>query len=94
MDNTIVLTPVPLDQLVASITASVMSAIRSEQHQQLQEKLLSSKEVAKLFNVTTVTISSWIGKGLLITHSKGGRNYFKYSEVMDSMKTLKKYKIN
>ena len=93
MDN-LILSQVPLDQLVATITASVINAIRNDLQQQQQEKLLTTAEVAALFGVTNVTISSWISKGKLIAYNQGGRNRFKYSEVIESLKTLKKYKIN
>ena len=63
-----------------------------EKSEKEEDKLLTTQEVAKLFSVTNVTISSWISKGLLTPCSMGGRNYFKYSEVLESMKTLKKYK--
>ena len=92
MDN-LVLSPVPLDQLIQSITLSLINALRKEQQADHQEKLLTTQEVAKLFGVTTVTISSWITKGYLSPSKIGGRNRFKYSDVMESMKTLKKYKV-
>lgn len=93
MDN-LILSPIPLDQLLQSITTSVLEAIRSDNKSVLQESLLSTAEVSKLFKVSQVTVSNWVSKGLLTRYSIGGRNRFKYSEVMDSMKTLKKYKIN
>ncbi len=92
MDN-LILTPVPLDQLVATITASVLQAIKTNQQEQQQEQLLTTAEVAKMFGVTNVTISSWIAKGVLVPYSTGGRNRFKQSEVMQSMKTVRKYKV-
>ena len=91
MDN-IILTPVPLDTLLQSFREIIKDEIKAEYLTKLQEKLLSTTEVAKLFKVSTVTIGSWSDQGLLIKHSIGGRNYYKYSEVMESLKTLKKYK--
>lgn len=92
MDN-IVLTPVPLDQLLEAITEKVIIAIRKQQQEDQQEKLLSTKEICKLFGVTPVTVSAWINKGSLTPYTKGRKNLFKYSEVMESLKKLKKYKM-
>ena len=91
MDNNIILSPVSFDKLLEALFQKVMEAIRNEQKEQLQEKLLTAKEVAQLFSVSVVTISSWVSKGLLTKYSIGGRTKFKYSEVMKSLKTIKKY---
>lgn len=82
-----------IQSLATSVTTSVINAIRAEQAGAQQDKLFTTAEVADLFGVTTVTISSWISKGLLQKYTMGGRNRFKYSEVMESMKTLKKYRV-
>ena len=93
MDN-IVLSPIPLDQLLTTITEKVIVAIRKQQQEDQQEKLLNTTEVCELFRVTPVTINAWIKQGKLKVYPKGGRNFFKYSEIMESLTTLKKYKVN
>lgn len=92
MYDNLLLSPVPLDRLLHLFREVIRQEIKAEHDEQLQDKLLTTAELCKIFNVTGVTINSWIKKSLLIKHSKGGRNYFKYSEVMESMKTLKRYK--
>ncbi len=92
MDN-IVLSPIPSDQLITSITEKVIIAIRQQQNKDQQEKFLSTIEVCELFKVTPVTINAWIDKGKLKKYSHGGRNWFKYSEIMESLTSLKKYKV-
>ena len=92
MDN-IVLSPIPLDQLLVAITENVIVAIRKQQYEEQQEKLLTTKEVCKLFGITPVTVSAWIKKGKLRNCSERGKNLFKYSEVMGSLSSLKKYKV-
>ena len=91
MDN-IILTPVPLDVLLQSMRAIIKEEIKADYLKSLEEKLLTTGEVKKLFGVSTVTIGSWSDQGLLKRYSIGGRNFYKNSEVMDSLKTLKKYK--
>ncbi len=57
------------------------------------EKLLSMDEVRKLFkpNVSKVTIIKWTKQGRLNSHRIGGRVYYKHSEIMQSLNTIKKY---
>ena len=92
MDN-LLFSPIPLDQLLAAITEKVIIAITQQQNKDQQEKLLTTKEVCKLFGITPVTVSAWIKKGKLRNCSESGKNLFKYSEVMGSLSSLKKYKV-
>ena len=59
----------------------------------ISEKLLSPSEVCKLFdpNISKVTLANWTTQGRLKKYSLGGRVFYKYSEVMESLKTIKKY---
>lgn len=82
---------IPIDKLADALFNKWMEATRINEEKKLQEKLLTVKEVAELFSVSTVTISSWVSKGLLTKYSIGGRTKFKYSEAMQSLKTIKKY---
>ena len=91
MYENILLSPIHFDKLLEALFNKVMEANRQERKELVEEKLLTAKEVAQLFSVSTVTISSWVSKGLLTKYTIGGRNKFKYSEVMDSLKTLKRY---
>lgn len=49
------------------------------------EPLLSRKEVAAIFNVSLVTLHSWMKRGLP-SHKQQGRVYFLRSEVMGHLK--------
>lgn len=91
MDN-LILSTIAMESLLHSFREIIREEIKAEQHGRLQEKLLTTTEVCSLFGVSSVTISNWTNQGLLIKHTKGGRNYFKYSEVIESLKTVKKYK--
>ena len=91
MYENLILSTFHFDKLVEALAIKLIEAMKRDQEDRLQEKLLTAKEVAELFSVSTVTISSWVSKGLLTKYSIGGRTKFKYTEVMDSLKTLKKY---
>ena len=59
-----------------------------------EERLLSPAETCKLFNppISKVTLSAWTRSGSLQDHRIGSRVFYKQSEIMESLKTLKKYK--
>ena len=93
MDN-IVLIPVPLEILLQSIRGVVKEEIKAQQTIDLQEKLLSPAEACIVFqpSITKPTLKKWTDDGFLIQHRIGSRVFYKYSELLASLKTLKKYK--
>ena len=52
------------------------------------ERFLDQKQVAEIFNVSTVSIWDWERKGLLKSYRIGNLKRFKYSEVMASPKLI------
>jgi|GEM_PF-1432588 len=56
-----------------------------------EEKLLTAKETALLLKVSQPTLNAWDHAGKLAKHRIGNRVYFKYSEVMNALQTMKKY---
>jgi len=91
----IILSQISLADIYNRIRTIVREEIVVEKIHDLQEKMLSPSETCKLFNpkISLVTLDSWAGKGLLIKHYIGGRTYYKYSQVLNSLKTLKRYHI-
>lgn len=51
--------------------------------------LLKRSDVAKMFNISLVTVHSWMNSGILPFHRIGGRTFFKKKEVLESLKTIK-----
>jgi hypothetical protein len=62
--------------------------------EEAQEQLLSPGEAVKLWSpkVSTQTLSNWSKQGLIPKHSIGGKTFYKKSEILASLQTLKKYK--
>src|SRR5438270_6475176 len=87
---------VPLEQLEAAIDNIFTKRIREKNQEELQEKFLSPDQTRKMFDpvVSLVTLNSWAEKGFLNKHYIGGRTYYKYSEVIEAVKTLRKYSRN
>lgn len=93
METQIVLSPVPLDSLLSKITDIVTTAVKAQHSAELGEKLLSPAETCKLFNpeISKVTLNEWRNQGLIPCYRISGRVYYKYSEVIESAKRIRKY---
>ena len=95
MDN-FLLTPTPINDFVKLLVESMRSVIKEELRRELakdeQEKLLTTAELCQLLKVSKPTIGSWEKKGLLTKLTIGNRCFYRHADVMNSLKTLKRYK--
>ena len=92
MDAIILLSPVSITSLMEGVRDIIRAELRQQQTTDLQEKLLTAKEAADLLRVSLVTLWQWEKNGRIAKYSMGGRTYFKYSELMAGLDTLKRYK--
>lgn len=90
----VILSPIELSELLNGLRLVVKEELKVQQQQQLEEKLLSPAETCKLFQpeISKVTLTAWSNQGLLKDYRIGGRVYYKYSEVIEAAKHLKRYK--
>lgn len=93
MNDQVVLIPISVDQLMQNIREAVEGVIKENREQELQARLLSAAETVKLFKpaISKVTLHNWTTQGLIPVHRIGGRLFYKYSEVINSAKKLRKY---
>ena len=87
-----ILTPVPITDLMAQMRDIVRDELQQQQRANLAEKLLTPKEAAELLRISLVTLWSWEKQARIVKHSMGGRTYFKYSELMGNLETLQRYR--
>ncbi len=93
LSNQIILsgiTPADLIELFRPMIQAELHQIKDNK----EERLISPAEVCKLFNpsISKPTLKAWTAKGLLQDHRLGGRVFYKQSEILNSLQTLKKYK--
>ncbi len=90
----ITLTEIDLDELYTSFRSIIREEIKAGKTSELQEKFLSPADTCKLFqpNISKVTLSAWTKESLLKDYRISGRVYYKYSDVMEAVKHLSKYK--
>jgi hypothetical protein len=89
----IILSPIPIDELESRIQMIVRQEISKKEDDKLRERLLSPAETRLIFNppISKVTLHHWAKQGKVKPHRIGGRVFYKYSELMDSLVHLKKY---
>lgn len=93
MNEQILLTPVPLNDLIEKFRSIVREEIAAH-HQTDEEKLISADKACKIFDpsITRPTLQSWVDQGFLKSYRISGRVWFKHSEVVAGAKEIKKYK--
>ena len=92
MQPTIFMQGASLDFLLEALRGIVREEIqKAKAEDKGEEQLLTPKETAALLKVTQPTLNAWDKSGKLVKHRIGNRVYFKYSEVMNALQTLKKY---
>jgi hypothetical protein len=85
--------PIPLEELEARFQKIIKEEISKKDKEETLERLLSPEETRKLFSpaVSKVTLHHWAKQGRIKQHRLGGRVFYKYSEVLDSLVHLKKF---
>ena len=93
MSDQIILTPVPLNDLIQQIR-NVVNEVITSKSQGEEEQLISSEEACNVFKpkISRPTLASWSDQGLLKAYRLGGRVWYKHSEIIAAASQIKKYK--
>ena len=93
LSEQIILSGITAADLVEVIRQTVQKEVQLLKAEQ-PEKLLSPSETCKIFqpSISKVTLAAWTKKGLLTEHRIGGRVFYKQSEVIEKLITLKRYR--
>lgn len=87
MDQQIVLTPVPLTDLVSEIVRA-MRADMDTASPPPPEELLTRVETAKQLHVTLPTLRDYTRRGYVKGYRMGNRVLYKRNEVMDGLQRI------
>jgi excisionase family DNA binding protein len=85
--NFIQTTPTELANLIAQAVRQELKMLNRqvEKPSEPTKDLMTRKEVAKLFDISLVTIHDWCNSGILKPYKVGNRTYFKRVEVMEAL---------
>lgn len=91
--NEIIISGMTAADLVEIFRPMIQDEVKRLKDEQ-PEKLLSPKETCKMFQpaISLPTLKSWTEQDKLKDHRIGGRVFYKQSEVLASLTTLRKYK--
>lgn len=84
---------IPLSEVENMMRKVFTEVLYAKQSEDQKDKLLSPEETCKLFQpaISKPTLDSYSKKQLLTKYRMGGRTWFKKGEVLEAMKTIKKY---
>jgi hypothetical protein len=88
-----------LPQAVSKILAQLedigheVQCLKSLQEDKISKRFMSPEETCGLFypKISLPTLNAWAKKGFLKKHYIGAKTYYRYDEVMQAVKSLKKY---
>jgi hypothetical protein len=87
--NDLLLSPVPMSQLIEIIENAVKLAVANYDNNKPQQpdkdELLTQKQASKLLNVSIVTLIEWKKSGRIPYHKINSRVYYRKNEVLESM---------
>lgn len=91
MDQQILLTPVPLNELVGEIVRAVRADMDTAAPPP-PEELLTRKETAKQLHVTLPTLREYTRRGYLKGYRMGNRVLYKRNEVLAALPQMRNAK--
>lgn len=68
---------------------NLFAELKQQIQNNLNNKYLTRKEIAKMFKVSKNTVYNWDREGILNTYQIGGRVLYKLEEVEDALVKLK-----
>ena len=80
-----------VDDLKNIIDECVANALSKTPQKSEEEVLLKRIDVARLFGISLVTLNQWMRDGRILYHRINSRVFFKRTEVMEALNSVKKY---
>jgi hypothetical protein len=93
LHDQLVLTQVPVKDLIQLIKSAVREELLAKDEAK-EEQLISPDKVCSIFQpkITRPTLQSYTDQGLIKSYRLGGRVWYKYSEIMNAIREIKRYK--
>ncbi|MFH1051552.1 MAG: helix-turn-helix domain-containing protein [bacterium] len=91
MENSIILNNVSIDDLKGLISESFESVInkfRPQEPEKQDDQLIKIDEVAKMLNVSKVTVFAWKKAGKFPFYRISNKIYFRKNEILSALKKI------
>ncbi|WP_312922942.1 helix-turn-helix domain-containing protein [Empedobacter brevis] len=89
LQNQISLLNISKDDLFDLMVEAAKSAKDTISSKEESNELLTRQETSKLLNINSTTLWRWTNSKKLVPYGIGGRVYYKRSEVLEAVKSLK-----
>jgi len=84
-------TPIELADLINEGVKSQLQELKKDLlTQEANDELLTRKETCEFLKIDSSTLWAWSKKGKVLSYGIGNRRYYKRSELMDSLKLVKR----
>jgi hypothetical protein len=84
-------TPSQLSELINAGVKTQLEELKKElQGRSINDQLLTRKETCELLRIDSSTLWNWTNKGKVMAYGIGNKRYYKESEILESIKLLKK----
>ena len=92
-NNQILLSPIPIDELVEEIfKAFKNNPLKTEEIKLEPSELVPRLQIANELSISTVTLNDWTKKGILQSYNLSGKVYYKRSEIFKALSKNKNLK--
>jgi excisionase family DNA binding protein len=94
MKTVIIVEGMAMEDFVNLISTRIVSELKASLQilqDQSDNQLMTRKEVAKMFDISLATLSSWCKKGKIPFKQLGNRVYFRKGDLLAKLEKLQKY---
>lgn len=83
----------PLEKILRPFESIIKNQINEASSKAHEEKLLSPRETCRMFHppISRPTLDKLVKRGVLTKHYMGRNVYFKYSDLLNALKSYKRY---
>lgn len=78
------------DLITEGVKIQLQELKKNLDSQQANDELLTREETCKFLSIDSSTLWAWTNKGKVKAYGIGNRRYYKRSELLESLKLLKK----
>jgi hypothetical protein len=94
--ESLLLSSISWEDLKIHLADTITSALLTAREAEFQDKLMSVDETRSLLGgqrpLSKTTLAKWTKEGYLNQYRLGSRIYYKYSEIIGSLKTIRRYR--
>jgi excisionase family DNA binding protein len=96
MSNQVLLTSISLDELITAISRAMSDELikfKPNELDQLEDDLIKIPEVAKILQVSEVTVHTWKKAGKIPFYRISNKVFFRRNEILEALKKIERREV-